>query len=282
MGLINNIRKSYNRASFYISKPPFIYTYESIKNNLYITTNKYYKCPIPLPFMHKYGEYKAGIVPKIFHFIWVGSPIPAKYRDNISNLMTINPNYKIILWVDCPSPGIRGVDLRLINKSEFINEPYCNVFNNIVIKADLIRLELVYKYGGIYSDVDVIAKKPLDDTFQKSFLCYEPHHYRDIGNGMFGLPAGDPLLCRCLQNFHIHMDWLKKNRSDLLESTANNIACIAGGAYIMANLLSFNNLKEMLFINQDYVISDTGFGFSHQTCDATWLPALKKASKLVK
>ena len=40
------------------------------------------------------------LIPKITHRIWFGEPFPEKYREYISTLSALNPDYTIKLWSD--------------------------------------------------------------------------------------------------------------------------------------------------------------------------------------
>jgi mannosyltransferase OCH1-like enzyme len=199
------------------SRSKLNFRFPEIREVLYGTTQDNYGINPPLPHLGVRGTYRARFVPKNVHFIWIGSEIPRKYVENINRFSSVNPDYDVVLWVDQPQSGLTSVDVRLLDVTKLSNARYYERLNNIAAKADLLRLEIVKSHGGIYSDVDVIAIKPLDSLFELPFLCYEPHTYRDIGNSMFGFPKNDEILSACVGSFPNHIEWLVKKRHDLLQ-----------------------------------------------------------------
>merc|ERR1719430_1926979 len=73
-------------------------------------------------------------IPARVHFIWIGPKlIKDKYVKNINNFCEHNPDYEVILWLE---------------RNDSINRQ----ISRVVIKADLLRYEVVFKFGGIYLD----------------------------------------------------------------------------------------------------------------------------------
>jgi len=102
------------------------------------------------------------MIPKIIHQIWIGdqNKRPQKYIDSWK---TKNPNWEHILWTEKNIP-------------ELINEAQYKAINEFPGKADILRYELLYFYGGIFIDADSECIKPLDDLKFNDFdlvCCYE-------------------------------------------------------------------------------------------------------------
>ena len=87
----------------------------------------------------------------------------------------------------------------------FLNKEIIQEEKETVCKADLIRYEVVYKYGGIYSDIDSLAVKPLGQTFLHSFVSIttnrSPHY---IQNCIFGFPPASNFLLNVLNAVEVH------------------------------------------------------------------------------
>lgn len=140
--------------------------------------------------------------PKIIHQIWIG-PKPAP-----TNLMQTwkdkHPDFEYILWTEAEFEK-RGMTFRCAEKIELIQE-YCG-------KADMIRLEILYKYGGIYVDADSICIEPFDETFmcKTAFATYENENVRKglISNGTMGFVPNHPL-CRDM------IEWILSDESTAL------------------------------------------------------------------
>jgi len=95
-----------------------------------------------------------------------------------------NPGWK--LMTHFVSPGLEDVD----NNFPLTNK-YWHLCKSGAHIADLVRLEALWNFGGIYLDSDVELYKPLDD-----FLIDRPWMAREddfwIGNAVIGAPPQSP------------------------------------------------------------------------------------------
>jgi mannosyltransferase OCH1-like enzyme len=158
------------------------FTYSDVRRALRRTAAKNFSTGLPLPYAESHGCYKGFPLQKKIHFIWIGSRIPAKYISNIRSFWRLNPAFQILLWVDHECEPIEDIEIRRVDPSKLINARIYDSAKNIGIKADVLRLEVVFSDGGIYSNIDAVALKPFDATFDNPFLAYEPHTYKDIAN----------------------------------------------------------------------------------------------------
>lgn len=63
--------------------------------------------------------------------------------------------------------------------------------------ADLVRLEALYRWGGVYVDQDCQPLRPMDSLLPLSmFAAYEDH--RSIPNAVMGATPGHPAIAACL------------------------------------------------------------------------------------
>jgi hypothetical protein len=97
------------------------------------------------------------MIPKIIHQTWSDDPLPQilKYiRDENIKLLK-DKGYEFILWTD-------EMILKLIND----NYPnFYKIYNSTKIgvqRGDIARLMIVYHYGGIYIDLDILLLKDID------------------------------------------------------------------------------------------------------------------------
>src|SRR4029077_19930708 len=72
--------------------------------------------------------------------------------------------------------------------------------------------EIVYRYGGVYIDVDFECLKPLD-IFHHMYDFYtgiQPldTHFLQLGAALFGAVPGHPILKHCIET--IKDDWKRK------------------------------------------------------------------------
>ena len=94
-------------------------------------------------------------IPPLIHFIWLGSPTPSHAKEVIASWTKHHPGFTIKIWGDQEAkafPWSQGS-----SKEAFEESP------TFAGKADILRLEILFQQGGIYSDTDVICLKPFHD-----------------------------------------------------------------------------------------------------------------------
>jgi len=173
-------------------------------------------------------------IEKNIHFIWLGSVIPQEYLTNIVNWSQINPEFKPFLWVDrhySPNSSIskdlvaqNGIelkyiyaekDLQTLTSSNFFKVWFNEQAPLYSIAADILRLAILYLYGGVYSDCDVTCAsnaKPLNEFLAgKLFVGYgRDNKVRD--NCIIAAKSGNMLFLEALakhfdnQYKHIEQD----------------------------------------------------------------------------
>jgi glycosyltransferase involved in cell wall biosynthesis len=127
-------------------------------------------------------------IPKMIHQIWIGPKPPPLTMMN--TWKDKHPDFEYIFW----------------NESEFIKrdmtfacQTQIDNISEIVGKVDMMRIEILYKYGGIYVDADSICIEPLDSYFlcKTAFATYENENVRAglVATGTLGFVPNYPL-CR--------------------------------------------------------------------------------------
>ncbi len=131
------------------------------------------------------------VIPKIIHQIWVGPHTPpAIFKASQESIKQHLPDWEYKLWTDADIPGL-----------QLHNQKYYDLSKNYGEKADILRYELLYKFGGIYLDVDVVCLKPLDILLQYDvWTCGEGHPEDHINNAVIGASRHHPLLWDCIQS----------------------------------------------------------------------------------
>jgi GT2 family glycosyltransferase len=160
-------------------------------------------------------------IPKIIHQIWIGpKQIPSKMIQTWKDKHP-EPNFRHILWTEREIQKRKEEDGLVISLEEQINATH-----EYFAKADLLRLDILYHYGGIYMDADSICIEPIDYLVEnkKAFLVYENEHVRGKGwsrghdyykivladthplivNGIMGFPPKHPFIREMI-------DWIKSS-----------------------------------------------------------------------
>ncbi|MBS1665476.1 MAG: hypothetical protein JST68_30825 [Bacteroidetes bacterium] len=129
-------------------------------------------------------------IPKKIHQIWIGPyPPPWKWIDSFRKAFTTAfPDWEYFLWRE---EDIAGLDL--VNRDLYEKEQYP------AGKADILRYELLYRYGGIYIDADAqwLNGKPLDELLERTGptgLFAGREDERMVANGVIGCSPLNPLM----------------------------------------------------------------------------------------
>lgn len=121
-------------------------------------------------------------IPKIIHQIWVGSPLPEKYFVWMRTWMDwFGWEYK--LWTDADIKNLSLYNRELYNRARSYGE-----------MTDILRLEILLHYGGLYVDVDFeCLKKGMFEEFGRSFDFYVG--FEPIEHGTIN---GIPKICNAI------------------------------------------------------------------------------------
>lgn len=127
-------------------------------------------------------------IPMIVHQIWLGSPFPDKYKAWQKTWQSM-PGWQYKLWTDkdIEKFGLQNRDLYYASK-------------NYGQRADIARVEILNRFGGLYVDVDFECIKPqIFTALNKTFNFYaglEPLDlkYFWISNAIIGSAPNHPVL----------------------------------------------------------------------------------------
>ena len=119
-------------------------------------------------------------ISKCIHYCWFGgNEIPKCQQELIKGWREKCPDFEIIRWDES------NYDVK---QNAYIRKAYN--LGKWAFVSDYARKDIIYRYGGVYLDVDVEIIRPLDDLlYQKGFLGIQPD--RRIATGLgFGAEPG--------------------------------------------------------------------------------------------
>ncbi len=150
-------------------------------------------------------------IPKIIHQLWIGNkPAPINLMNTWKDK---HPEFEYIYWNEAEILK-RGIVFECQDKINEIEE--------INGKADIMRWEILYRYGGIFIDADSICIEPLDALLDlnKSFAGYENERVRAAGWSQLAEVLGPtrPLIATGTMAFppnhgipKLAIEWIKQN-----------------------------------------------------------------------
>jgi hypothetical protein len=205
------------------------------------------------------------MIPQIIHQTWRDKSLP-NILDNIYKYnVNINKNNKFEFKLWSHAPGEPEIDILL--KTHY-PELY-DIFNKTkfgVQKGDIGRLAILYHYGGIYIDLDILCLKPFDNLIDfnsnKLIMANEPKEqtmkvFNDnnyLCNAFIATPSKHPILKSAMENIIS----LHKKFGDVIFDKFD----IFGGGYIKSIInITANNSELFQLIDTDivYPINDPKF-----------------------
>lgn len=125
------------------------------------------------------------LIPRILHFVWVGGrPLPQKYIKNMDRWKEHHPGWHVHLWTDVP-PDVGWTWIVAC-------EP------RPIQIADILRVEMVHRHGGVYADLDSWAVQSIERMIDGLDSFAVRNRSGDMDNCIFGATSGHQWLQRVL------------------------------------------------------------------------------------
>ena len=129
------------------------------------------------------------MIPHRIHQLWLGPrPVPTKWCDQ---WRAMHPDWEYILWRDSDVAA-----LGLANQATYDRYARLGIWYGA---ADVARVEILFRFGGVYLDADSEPLRPWDDAPFMASGFFAAYEYRDdrpgrIANGVIGAEAQHPIL----------------------------------------------------------------------------------------
>ncbi|MGE0670042.1 MAG: glycosyltransferase family 32 protein [Parachlamydiales bacterium] len=160
-------------------------------------------------------------VPQILHFIWIGGrSFPRESVENVRTWMAKHPSWTIKFWTDRERPvPVPGMEFNNVCNLNMTTLGACfEKSDNYGEKSDLLRLEILYRDGGIYIDHDVKCFKSFDPlNAAYDFYCGIDMPYRSslpsciyTTNNLIGVKPQHPIILRSMELIEQQWDPLQK------------------------------------------------------------------------
>ncbi len=130
-------------------------------------------------------------IPKIIHQIWLGSPLPKGLESYTRTWQALHPGWQYILWTE---ENVRHLNLQ--------NQALFDQATNYAVKSDILRYELLYKFGGLYVDTDFECLMPFDSFVHRytAFAGISNEHCFAVNNALIAAAPGHEILKKCIEN----------------------------------------------------------------------------------
>jgi mannosyltransferase OCH1-like enzyme len=143
------------------------------------------------------------MIPKLIHLIWLGSKRPEKFDYFLKRISDINFDYKVIEWNE------NNIDFELITKELYFNS------ENLGAKSDLLRFEILFRYGGIYIDYDFLQIKKFDELLSFDFFAGAHESTpNEVWNSIIGSSKNNIICKKFLNSIKLLQLGIKNNEID--------------------------------------------------------------------
>lgn len=203
------------------------------------------------------------VIPKIIHYCWFGkNQKPDLVNRCIDTWRKFCPDWEIVEWNES------NVD---INYSPYVREAYES--KKWAFVSDVVRLDVVLRFGGIYLDTDVELKAPIDELLiYDSFFAYESNRNINTGIG-FGAIKGHLYVAAMLKCY--------SNKSFIINGKMCVDPCPALNTEALLDVekrFMRNGIKQ--FIDNNYILSAeeySNYAFHHEA--KSWVAGEKWVRK---
>jgi mannosyltransferase OCH1-like enzyme len=189
------------------------YTFERVVK----TPVELYTIPFHIPRTSKQGEEVRNNVPLVLYESWKTRQVPKEMRDNIYELLKMNPEFDYYLYSD--------EDCAAFIQDNF-DKDVVDAFHSLkpgAFKSDLWRYCILYKLGGVYLDIKYYSVVPLVNVIDEVSTIY----IKDVESYPLQLMAADFNSPRCLYNGFIvsppRNEVFKKCIDDIVVSCKNKL-----------------------------------------------------------
>ena len=134
--------------------------------------------------------------PRLIHQIWLGpNPLPGQAKMWADGWRSQHPGWHYQLWTDA---GAATLDM--VNRAAF------DAAESFAMKADILRYEILLRYGGLYCDTDFECLRPIGPLLaqvgEETFGGFEwptVSYRRSLCNALLGALPGAALLRRAVE-----------------------------------------------------------------------------------
>lgn len=162
-------------------------------------------------------------IPNIIHVMWLGGKMPQEFEPYVQSWRKFHPDWTILFWTDNHLNYDKGqivvhsfedLERQLDGHAKSIVIDVADIgFDNRIFydqainygeKSDILKWEIVYRFGGVYVDTDFECLQALD-VYHHTYDFYTGIQPLDtnmvqLGAALYGAIPHHPILKACVEN----------------------------------------------------------------------------------
>ena len=191
------------------------------------------------------------MIPKIIHQTWKTLDVPDEWKDAVESCKNKHKDYKHNIWTD-------------EMMENFVKKEYPDFYDTYmsythdIQRCDTFRYLVLYKYGGIYLDMDIVCKKKLDSLLGYDLvLSKSPNISSSYTNSFYMVTPNHPFIKFCIDNLPLYVNsyYYFGKHLHVMNST---------GPSFLTNMVKKYGEKNMKNL---YVLNNNEFAGDCNTCN---------------
>jgi mannosyltransferase OCH1-like enzyme len=121
-------------------------------------------------------------IPRVFHRVWLGdAELPPEQETFGRSWLEIHRGWEMVTWTEANVPSLR-------NGAQYAGAQH------LAQRSALVRLEVLYEYGGVYIDTDYECLRPIEPLLAGASLVAGWADARVVNNGFIAASPRHPVL----------------------------------------------------------------------------------------
>lgn len=189
------------------------------------------------------------MIPKRLHLIWLGGPRLPRYDADEYWHLLLDDSWAIKVWGDDDDWPVSDKVRDVLDAAE----TFAPKDDAVRWRTDILRLALLYTYGGVYLDLDAVPLRSIDPLAgdRDAWLAESPNKQGLPTNAAMGFPAKHRMLAEMLDNVNMRASKHARKRT----------AVAVGGGWLNELLPRYRDVELLpwwLFASRSIVDRRTG------------------------
>lgn len=206
------------------------------------------------------------MINKIIHQTWKTNDIPDEWKDAVNSCKSIHAEFKYIMWTD------ENMDI-FVKKyySEFYKTYHSYQYD--IQRCDAFRYLVLYKYGGIYLDMDIMCIKNLNKLLHYDIVFAKSSNFeRSYTNSFFMVCPNHPFFKYCIDHLSENINSYKYLGKHL------HVMNSTGPTFLTTMLNNYGNIENCYNLTKDEFAGDCNVCNENNCIGGTYFKHIKGQS----